>query len=257
MSETDIPQYALSNREIWQTWAADYVEAAQEAWAGEPRWGIWGIDERNIGLLPAELGGKRCLEIGCGAAYVSAWLAKRGGAVAGLDPTRNQLATARDLQAQHGLHFPLIEGFAERLPFADDSFDFAVSEYGAALWSDPYLWIPEAARVLKSGSQLIFLTNSPFAVLCTPPGDYDAKLNNHLHRPYLGMHRVTWDDSPGEVEFHLPHGVMIDLLHANGFRLDRLVELGAPADATSRYAWADVDWAQSWPTEEAWCVTLE
>ena len=97
-------------------------------------------------------------------------------------------------------------------------------------------------------------------MVCAPPNDYDAKLSDRLYRPYLGMHRVTWEDAPGEVEFHLPHGLLIDLLHANGFRIDRLIELGAPApasEATTRYTWADAEWAQSWPTEEAWCVTLQ
>jgi len=251
-----IPDYALANREIWQGWAAEYVEDAHRAWSEEPRWGIWGIPDSGVGLLPDDLSGLRCLEIGCGTAYVSAWMARRGGEVIGLDPTPNQLATARNMQERHKLSFGLIEGYGEDLPFEDNSFDFAISEYGAALWSDPYLWIPQAARVLKPGGRLTFLTNSPFAVLCAPPGDSDATLSDHLYRPYLGMHRVSWDDSPGEVEFHLPHGQLIDLLHANDFRIDRLVELGAPAGATTRYTWADAEWAQSWPTEEAWCVTL-
>lgn len=257
MTRSDIPEYALSNREVWQTWAADYVQAAREAWAGEPRWGIWGIPDTDVGLLPARLDGLRCVELGCGAAYVSAWLARRGAAVVGLDPTARQLATARELQQRHRLFFPLIEGFGENLPFADDSFDFAISEYGAALWSDPYLWIPEAARVLKPGGRLVFLTNSPFAVLCAPPGAGEASWTPHLYRPYLGLHRVSWEDSQGEVEFHLPHGLLIDLLHANGFRIERLIELGAPADASSRFSWADAQWAQSWPSEEVWCAALQ
>jgi len=44
---------------------------------------------------------------------------------------------------------------------------------------------------------------------------------------------VSWDDSGGEVEFHLPHSELIELLHANGFRIERLLELGAPAGAVS------------------------
>jgi len=252
-----VPEYALRNRRVWQTWAADYVQAAGEAWGGEPSWGIWGIPESELELLPERLDGLRCLELGCGAGYVSAWLARRGGAVVGLDPTPEQLATARALQQRHELHFPLVEGFAENLPFADDSFDFAISEYGAALWSDPYLWLPEAARVLRSGGRLVFLTSSPFAVLCAPPDSPDATWSTQLYRPYLGLHRVSWDDSGGEVEFHLPHGELIELLHASGFRVERLLELGAPAGAASRFSWADPAWAGSWPSEEVWCAVLQ
>ncbi len=35
-----------------------------------------------------------------------------------------------------------------------------VSEYGASIGCDPYTWIPEAARLLRPGGQLIFLVNS-------------------------------------------------------------------------------------------------
>ncbi len=94
MTGSRIPEYALSMRDVWQTWAADCVEAAREAWAGEPSWGIWGIPEPELELLPERLTGLRCLELGCGAGYVCAWLARRGGVVVGLDPTPEQLATA-------------------------------------------------------------------------------------------------------------------------------------------------------------------
>jgi ubiquinone/menaquinone biosynthesis C-methylase UbiE len=39
---------------------------------------------------------------------------------------------------EHGLDFPLIHGNAEAVPYPEASFDFAISEYGACLWADPY-----------------------------------------------------------------------------------------------------------------------
>jgi SAM-dependent methyltransferase len=183
----DLPDYAQENRRVWQGFATEYVEAAEISWAGEPKWGIWGIPEADVALLPPDLTGRRCIELGCGTAYVSAWLARRGGTVIGLDPTPNQLATARAMQRKHQQAFPLVEGFGERLPFPDDSFDFAISEYGAALWADPYLWIPEAARVLQPGGELVFLTNSPFAILCSPDHEADGPTGDRLMRPYFGI----------------------------------------------------------------------
>jgi hypothetical protein len=70
------------------------------------------------------------------------------------------------------------------------------------------------------------------------------------------MHRTEWPDSVGEVEFHLPHGEWIEVLTSNGFTIERLLELGAPEGATTRYAWADATWAQSWPTEEVWFARM-
>src|ERR1019366_9873877 len=108
------------------------------------------------------------IELGCGTAYVSAWLARRGARVVGIDNSESQLATARILQDEHELHFPLLFGNAEEVPYPDASFDLAISEYGAAIWCDPHLWIPEAARLLRPGGRLIFLGNGPLLVLTEP-----------------------------------------------------------------------------------------
>ena len=113
--------------------------------------------------------GKDSIELGCGTAYISAWLSRRGARVVGIDNSEAQLDTARRLQRQYGLDFPLIHGNAESIAYPDASFDFAISEYGACLWADPYLWVPEAARLLRSGGQLVFLTNSFLLTLSRCP----------------------------------------------------------------------------------------
>ncbi len=220
-------------------------------WASEePIWGIWESANDSVPMLPDDLTGQRCLEIGCGTAYVASWMAKRGGEVYALDPTRNQLETAARLQSQHGVPITLIESFGESLPFGDDSFDFVISEYGASLWADPYQWVPEAARVLRKGGYLIFMTCHPISQLCCPEQP-DLRNGTKLLRPYLGMYELRWSDPP-TVEFQLPHGKWIELLTSCGFEIQSLLELGAPEGATSRYVWADEKWARSWPTEEVW-----
>ena len=254
-----LKDYQISNRETWQQFAARYKDAAENAWkSDDPHWGIWQIPETKLELLPNSLKGKKCIEIGCGAGYVSSWMARRGGEVVGIDPTPNQLETARRLEKEHKLKVEFIEGFGEKLPFPDSCFDFAISEYGASLWADPYEWIPETARVLKSGSQLVFMTNHAFAICCSPDEeDVNAPLSEQLQRPYLGLYKNKWKFSSNETEFHLPHGEWIKLLRDNGFIIERLLELGASPESTSRYPWADVGWASKWPTEEVWCVRKE
>ncbi|MDE0054984.1 MAG: class I SAM-dependent methyltransferase [Gammaproteobacteria bacterium] len=239
------------NRVAWQEFAARYAESGRNAWAAEdPYRGIWKLPESELKLLPDDLADKRCLEIGCGTACVSAWMARRGGHVVGIDPTPNQLATANDLRTRYGLPMSLIEGIGEQLPFGDNSFDFAISEYGAALWADPLRWVPEAARVLRPGSQLVFMTNASFAIACMPDAE-DQKTTAALQRPYLGLYSVEWPEGD-EVEFYLTHGQWIELLTDNGFVVERLLELGAPPGAETAYTWADAEWAQSWPSEEVW-----
>jgi len=251
-----IPEYLAGNVEAWEVDAAHYINAGEKAWASkEPYWGIWQIPESQLEMLPSDMTNMDCIELGCGTGYVSAWMSRRGASVTGIDPTPAQLETARTLQAKHGDKINLLECHGENTPFADASFDFAISEYGAALWADPYSWIPEAARLLRPGGKLVFLTNSALFTLCLPEYDSDGPVRETLLRPYFGMHRINWPDEPGQTEFHLPHGEWIKLFRANGFQIDRLAEPMPPSDAVTRFSYADLAWARSWPSEEVWFLT--
>jgi SAM-dependent methyltransferase len=251
MSDVRQPaEHVLRNREAWNQWAAEYVAAGERAWAAtEPFWGIWGIPESEVRMLP-DVAGRDTLEMGCGAGYVSAWLARRGARPVGIDNSQEQLATARRLQREHGIEYPLHHGDAEHVPFPDDSFDVVISEYGASIWADPYAWIPEAARVLRPGGDLVFLVNGSILMLCAPDDEHEAAADRLL-RPYFGMHRFEWPDDPS-VEFHLGYGDWIRLLRANGFEILNLIELRPGPDATTTYEFVTLDWARQWPSEEVW-----
>jgi len=244
--------YLAANIAWWESRHDDQVALAQLAWAGEPQWGVFGVPDRDVGVLPADVAGLDTVELGCGTAYVSAWLARRGARPVAVDPTPGQLAIAADCQAKFGLSFPLIQAAGEAVPLPDASFDLAISEYGAAIWADPYRWIPEAARLLRPGGQLIFLGNSTLVMLCVPDLDGESA-DEHLRRSQFGMHRFEWPDDP-TVEFHLSHGDMIRLLRSSGFEIEDLLELRPPADAENSpiYNFVTVDWARRWPAEEVW-----
>src|SRR3954453_11009653 len=192
---SELTPHARHNQAYWTTQAADSVEPARRHWAAaEPTWGIWEVPESKVGIVP-DVAGLDVVELGCGTAYWSAWLARRGRRPAGVDVTPAQLATARELQAEHGLEFPLLEASAEAVPLPDSSFDFALSEYGASLWCEPEAWLAEAARLLRPDGRLVFLTNSVLVVLCSPPGSEVA--TDRLARPQFGLHRVEWHDAEG------------------------------------------------------------
>jgi hypothetical protein len=128
----------------------------------------------------------------------------------------------------------------------------AISEYGAAIWADPYRWIPEAARLLRPGGDLIFLGNSVLVMLAMPDLEADGPAVEQLLRPQFGMHRFEWPDEDS-VEFHISHGDMIRLMRASGFEVLDLVEIQPPADATTRWTnIATIEWARRWPSEEVW-----
>ena len=166
-----------------------------------------------------------------------------------MDVTPAQLDTARAMQAKHRLEFPLLLESAESVPLPDESFDLALSEYGASIWADPYRWVPEAARLLRPGGELVFLVNGRIQVLCFPDDD-DAPVTTRFEKPYFREHRYGWGDS---VNFYLAYGEWIRLLRANGFDVVDLIEVQAPEGAEdNRHGLADPEWSRKWPVEEIW-----
>jgi SAM-dependent methyltransferase len=248
-SSDELPEYAVRNRARWTKSNAEYVqEHGLRAWrADDVSWGVWGIAESELGILP-DVAGKDVIELGCGTAYFSAWLARRGARPVGVDITPAQLETARQMQVETGLEFPLLEANAEDVPLPDASFDLALSEYGASIWCDPYKWIPEAARLLRPGGELLFLRNSTISMLCAALDGW----HETLQRPQRGLHRLDWEDD-NTTEFQLGHGDLFKVLRESGFDVLDLVELYAPAEANDAdYYLTDAEWAKKWPWEEIW-----
>ena len=130
--------------------------------------------------------------------------------------------------AETGIEFPLVEADAARdRPAGRVLPTSSLSEYGASIWVDPYRWIPEAARLLRPGGRLVFLRNSTLVILCSRRrgAGEGAPASTRSSACTASSGRTSG------VEFHLPHGEWIDLLRANGFEIERLVEVQAPADA--------------------------
>jgi SAM-dependent methyltransferase len=256
-ADAPLPDHVATNRAMWDVEAARYVEPGERAWRvmpGEETWGLFGVPEAELRMLPDDLEGRDAIELGCGTGYVSAWMARHGARPVAIDNSAKQLETAVRLQREHGLTFPLIHGNAERVPLPDASFDFAISEYGAVLWADPAAWVPEAARLLRPGGRLHVLTNHVLSILATAEdADDDDPLEERLARSYFAPARVDW---PGgeSVEFHPTHGEWIRLFTDAGFEILELLEPQAPEGSTTTYAWAPYEWARRWPIEEIWKV---
>ncbi len=254
--DLDLRGHVDANRETWDDDAPNWVDRGRRSWAADPHWGEMQIAESSVGVLP-ELMDRDVVELGCGTGYVSAWCLAQGarGAV-GVDNSIGQLRSSKILQAEFDRPFPLVRSDAERLPFADNSFDVAINEYGAALWCDPDRWIPEAARVLRPGGSLVFLAWSTLMSMAAPDFEHEHT-STQLLRPQRALSQVGFPDTDG-IQFARGHGEWIRLLTSNGFRVDRLVELYAPdADAggPDRYSYYDASWARQWPPEEIWCAT--
>lgn len=239
------------NRSLWTLVNAEFTNVrATTAWAAtEITWGIFEVPERDLGVL-GDVAGLDVLELGCGTAYFSAWLARRGARSVGVDLTAAQLDTARRCQQQFGVEFPLVEADGAVVPLRDASFDLVVSEYGASVWCDPERWVHEAARLLRQGGRLVFLTNSVLATLCVP--EEAGETGEQLLRPQRDLNRVQWPG--GGIEFHPGHGDWVRLLRDNGFVIEALHELYAPVAATKPdyYDISSALWASQWPIDDLW-----
>ena len=135
------------------------------------------------------------------------------------------------MMAKSGIEFPLVEAPGEAVPLPDQSFDLAVSEYGASLWADPYNGCrkPPAAAAGRAGS-----SSSPTRPSCSSraPDTRMHMVGRELLRNMFGMYRMQWEGATG-IEYHLAHGDWIKLLRANGFEIEALHELRPQPEAPS------------------------
>lgn len=245
--------YIAINQEVWDNDARHWVKPGERAWAGEPAWGNWGESEAKLNILPADMTGMTAVELGCGTAYVSGWMVRRGATVTAIDISPEQLSTARRLAQDHNAPITFIEGNAEDTGLPDAHFDFAISEYGAAIWCRPHLWLAEAYRILKPGGRLVFLGNHPISLLASPTDG--APADRSLHRPYRDMWGADWTKVPIEpsgICFNLTIGDWFALFRQLGFEVENYQEIYAPDWADHTRASIPADWAKDYPLEQVW-----
>ncbi|HUP06187.1 MAG TPA: methyltransferase domain-containing protein [Caldimonas sp.] len=253
---SELPEHALANRARWDEDAPNWVAAGERSWAArEACWGMWQVPESTVGMLPADMSGMHAIELGCGTGYVSAWMTRRGATVTAIDNSERQLETARRLAHEHRLDITWIHGNAEQVPRPGGSYDFAISEYGAAIWCDPFAWIPEAHRLLRAGGVLAFLGSHPLALACTPLDG--SPTSDTLVRDWFALHRIDWRHvafDPGGIEFTLPTGGWFRLFDRVGFDVIDYQELQAPDAAAGKPFGTPAEWAHRFPSEHVWRV---
>ncbi len=118
--------------------------------------------ERELKLLPPLRPGQRALELGCGAAQNSLWLAGKGLDCTALDLSREQLRHARALAEHHNLAIRLVEAPIERwTEHVEGSFDLIHSSHALEFVDDPGTVLAAAAGRLVPGGTLVLSTVHP------------------------------------------------------------------------------------------------
>lgn len=239
------------NRELWDGINAAFAGAdGERRWRESTlRWGLFGRAEDELGLL-GDVSDLDVVELGCGTASLSAWLTRRGARAVGVDLSPAQLRTARGCQERWGPPFPLVVADGEAVPLGSSIADVVVSEHGVAAWCEPDRWVAEAARILRPGGRLVFITNSVLSALCVP--DTPGPAGDRLLRGMDDVRTVIWDG--GGLEHHPSHGEWIDVLRRHGLVVEALHELRPPGGSTDPdlYEIVTADWAQRWPAEDVW-----
>jgi demethylmenaquinone methyltransferase / 2-methoxy-6-polyprenyl-1,4-benzoquinol methylase len=129
----------------------DSLSAALSFWQ-DPRWRRALVDE--IGPRA----GEQILDVATGTGMVAAELRRRADcSLVGLDQSAEMLAAARRRFAEDGARVSLIEGQAEELPFADESFDGLTFTYLLRYVDDPRATVQELARVVRPGGRVASL----------------------------------------------------------------------------------------------------
>lgn len=125
------------------------------------------------------VGAARALDVGCGEGRFCRMLGEAGTATTGLDPTAPLVAAARAGDARG--HY--VQGRAEALPFADDTFALVVSYLTLIDIPDIDAAIPEMARVLAPGGVLLVANLTSFSTPCADRGWVTDADGTRLHYP--------------------------------------------------------------------------
>ena len=221
----EVAESARASRTWWDEQSSDYY-AEHGAFLGDRDflWGPEGLREREAQLL-GEVAGRSVLEIGCGGAQCSRWLADHGASPVAMDLSGGQLAQAIELNSSTGVDVPLVQADAQRLPFADGSFDLACSAYGALPFvADSAAVMREVARVLRPGGRWVFATTHPFRwCFLDDPGPAGLVVESS----YFDRRAYVEQDDDGRatyVEHHRTFGDRVREIVAAGLQVIDVVE---------------------------------
>ena len=221
----DAPESQRASRLWWDADADDYLaEHGRDIGDADFVWCPEGLREADACLL-GDVAGRRVLEVGCGSAPCSRWLAAAGARAVALDLSGAMLRHAAALGLATGLPVPLVQAGAERLPFTDASFDAACSAFGAVPFvAEPDRVMREVARVLRPGGRWVFAVNHPMRWMFSDdpgPGGLTVQQSYFDRTPYV---EVDAEGRATYVEHHRTLGDRVRDVVAAGLVLDDLVE---------------------------------
>ena len=161
-----------AKRQVRATWATgDYGAIARHE--------FWQTGERLVRRLDVRPG-EDVLDVACGTGNAALRAATAGARVVGIDLTPELFATGRALAAEAGVEITWLEGDAEAMPVADESFDVVLSTFGCMFAPGHRAAAREIARVLRPGGRMGLCAWIPTGAM----GPFFAILARYLPQPY-------------------------------------------------------------------------
>ena len=209
-----LDEFKLRLRSTWE--AGDYAALSER---------IADVGEL-VAAKAAVKPGTTVLDVACGAGNASIPAARAGARVTGLDLVPRLLAEGRRQAEAAGVEIDWVEGDAEELPFADETFDRVLSVFGHMFAPRHRRTADEMVRVCRKGGAIVTATWTPEGVTgamfaaaapyMPPPPDYASP-------------PILWGTEEHVHELFAPA--------ATGFEFERHVNW---IEADSVESWADV-----------------
>lgn len=214
--------------------------------------------ERDLRLLPPLRPGMRALELGCGGAQNSVFLARQGLDCAAIDLSAEQLRHARAIARKNGVSIRFVESSLEHFQEkVAGPFEFVHSSHALEFVDDPASVLRAACAVLAPGGWFVLSTVHPlYNGDWIVPDDGDFAVEDEDGAEERGLFLTNYFSPPDDVRRDdkgrtvvvsraYPVCAWFDWLREAGFDVLRLAEPPAvPPGVTPPYtsdAWAERD----------------
>ncbi len=237
------------NRFYWDTHAELYHQQIKIA-LDDFHYGPLIPGDNELKLLPSVIPGKsRCLELACGGAQNSIYLARRGATCFAVDISAEQLNMAAQYARETGTELKLFESALENLPDLDlpaHSFDLIHSTFGLCFLQNPAPVIQYAVQNLLAPGG-VFLASFAHPLMAgewlkqDDDEDEGIYLSDYFHLPPDLRH--NGEDYPPALSFHFPLSSILHFFLDAGLHIDAVCEPPALPEAASNSA---PYWSESW-----------
>ena len=148
------------NRAYWNDIAEEYQNVTKIS-CDAFHFGPLLADNSILKILPFDMNGKKCLELGCGAAQNSIYLTKNGAECVAVDISDKQIEYAKQLAETNDVTIDLICSSMEDIPVKEGEYDFIHSVYALPFAEKPQDFFYTASKALKNDGVFLFSTVHP------------------------------------------------------------------------------------------------